>query len=69
MEENKVFQVNGFIGILAIVILLGLSAFMFINQSIGMAILLIVITILSGLHGITIVQPNQAIVVTFLEVI
>jgi regulator of protease activity HflC (stomatin/prohibitin superfamily) len=64
MEENKVFQVNGFIGILAIVILLGLSVFMFINQSIGMAILLIVIAVLLA-SGITIVQPNQAIVVTF----
>ena len=64
MEENKVFQVNGFIGILAIAILLGLSVFMFINQSIGMAILLIVIAVLLA-SGITIVQPNQAIVVTF----
>jgi regulator of protease activity HflC (stomatin/prohibitin superfamily) len=64
MKENKVFQVNGFIGILAIVILLGLSVFTFINQSIGMAILLIIIAALLA-SGITIVQPNQAIVVTF----
>lgn len=63
MKENKVFQVNGFIGILAIVILLGLSVFTFINQSIGMAILLIIIAALLA-SGITIVQPNQAIVVT-----
>ena len=64
MKENKVFQVNGFIGIFAIVILLGLSVFMFINQSIGMAVLLIIIAALLA-SGITIVQPNQAIVVTF----
>ncbi|MBZ5753021.1 SPFH domain-containing protein [Metabacillus rhizolycopersici] len=64
MKENKVFQVNGFIGILAIVILIGLSVFTFINQSIGMAILLIIIAALLA-SGITIVQPNQAIVVTF----
>lgn len=64
MKENKVFQVNGFIGILAIVILLGLSVFTFINQSIGMVILLIIIAALLA-SGITIVQPNQAIVVTF----
>jgi regulator of protease activity HflC (stomatin/prohibitin superfamily) len=64
MKENKVFQVNGFIGILAIVILLGLSVFTFINQSIGIAILLIIIAALLA-SGITIVQPNQAIVVTF----
>jgi regulator of protease activity HflC (stomatin/prohibitin superfamily) len=64
MKENKVFQVNGFIGILAIVILLGLSVFTFINQSIGMAILLIIIAALLA-SGITIVQPNQAMVVTF----
>jgi regulator of protease activity HflC (stomatin/prohibitin superfamily) len=64
MKENKVFQANGFIGILAIVILLGLSVFTFINQSIGMAILLIIIAALLA-SGITIVQPNQAIVVTF----
>jgi regulator of protease activity HflC (stomatin/prohibitin superfamily) len=64
MKENKVFQVNGFIGILAIVILLGLSVFTFINQSIGIAILLIIIAALLA-SGITIVQPNQAMVVTF----
>jgi regulator of protease activity HflC (stomatin/prohibitin superfamily) len=64
MKENKVFQVNGFIGIFAIVILLSLSVFMFINQSIGMAVLLIIIAVLLA-SGITIVQPNQAIVVTF----
>jgi regulator of protease activity HflC (stomatin/prohibitin superfamily) len=64
MKENKVFQVNGFIGILAIVILLGLSVFTIINQSIGMAILLIIIAALLA-SSITIVQPNQAMVVTF----
>lgn len=64
MKENKVFQVNGFIGILAIVILLGLSLFTIINQLIVMAILLIIIAALLA-SGITIVQPNQAIVVTF----
>ena len=64
MKENKVFQVNGFIGILAIAVFVALGVMMLINQNLVIAILfLLAAAILAS--GITIIQPNQAIVVTF----
>lgn len=64
MIEKKVFQLNGFVGILAIVILLCISGIMVINQSLGIAIPFFIIAIILA-SGITVIQPNQAVVVTF----
>lgn len=64
MKENKVFQLNGFIGVLAILLFLALSVFMLINETIGLAIPLLIITVFLA-SGMTIVQPNKAVVVTF----
>lgn len=64
MKENKVFQLNGFIGVLAILLFLALSVFMLINETIGLAIPLLIITVFLA-SGMTIVQPNKAVIVTF----
>ncbi|MFE8696461.1 SPFH domain-containing protein [Cytobacillus sp. FJAT-53684] len=64
MIEKKVFQVNGFIGVLSIVVLVGLGVWLLINEQFAFAIPLLAIAILLA-SGITIVQPNKAAVVTF----
>ncbi|WP_102273743.1 SPFH domain-containing protein [Cytobacillus massiliigabonensis] len=65
MRDKNVFQVNGFIGILAIVALLGLGVWLLITEELfAVAIPLIAVAVLLA-SGITIVQPNQAAVVTF----
>ncbi|MBS4190187.1 SPFH domain-containing protein [Bacillus sp. FJAT-49705] len=64
MKEKNVFQVNGFIGILAIVALLGLGVWLLINEVFAVAIPLLAVAVLLA-SGITIVQPNKAAVVTF----
>ncbi|KOP71917.1 hypothetical protein AMS60_21775 [Bacillus sp. FJAT-21945] len=65
MKEKNVFQVNGFIGILSVIVLLGLGVWLLISQELFVvAIPLLVVAVLLA-SGITIVQPNQAAVVTF----
>lgn len=65
MKDKNVFQVNGFIGILSIIALLGIGVWLLISQELfAVAIPLLVIAVLLA-SGITIVQPNQAAVVTF----
>lgn len=64
MKEERVFQLNGFVGIFAIIVLLGAGVLMLINEVLAAAIPLLLIAVLL-ISGITIVQPNQAAVVTF----
>ncbi|MDH5161695.1 SPFH domain-containing protein [Heyndrickxia oleronia] len=64
MKEKKVFQLNGFLAVLLIIVLLGLSVFMFFKENLVLAILFVLIVGVLG-SGITIIQPNQAGVVTF----
>jgi regulator of protease activity HflC (stomatin/prohibitin superfamily) len=64
MKEKNVFQMNGFIGILSIIVLLGLGVWLLISELFAVAIPLLAIAVLLA-SGITIVQPNQAAVVTF----
>lgn len=64
MRDKNVFQVNGFIGILSIIVLLGLGVWLLMNELFAAAIPLLAIAVLLA-SGITIVQPNQAAVVTF----
>lgn len=64
MTEKKVWQLNGFIGILIIAVLLLFSLFMFSREQIGLALVSIIIAMLLA-SGVTIIQPNQAAVVTF----
>ncbi|WP_044895112.1 SPFH domain-containing protein [Bacillus alveayuensis] len=64
MKEVKAWYMNGFVGILLIVILLIGAALTFVQQLIIPAVLLVAIALVLA-TGITIVQPNQAKVITF----
>lgn len=64
MKEKQVFHVNGFLGMVAVLVLVGIGVFSLINEifSIGVISFLLAVIIASG---IGIVQPNQAKVITF----
>ncbi|MFD0767776.1 SPFH domain-containing protein [Bacillus sp. CGMCC 1.60114] len=64
MKEKQVFHVNGFLGMFAVLVLVGIGVFSLINEifSIGVISFLLAVIIASG---IGIVQPNQAKVITF----
>ncbi len=64
MKEKQVFYVNGFLGIIGILILAAIGVF-FLTQEIfiGAALTIILAAVLAT--GIGIVQPNQAKVITF----
>lgn len=64
MKEEKVFQLNGFVGIVAIIVFMGAGVWMLINEVFVAAVPLLLVAILL-ISGITIVQPNKAAVVTF----
>src|SRR5690625_864442 len=65
MREREAWTMNGFVGILAIIILLASTIFSFIHQQIFIGIICLIIAILLG-SGITLIQPNQSVVVIFL---
>ncbi|MFH5181957.1 SPFH domain-containing protein [Paenibacillus sp. TAB 01] len=64
MKETKAWVINGFLGLLLILVLGALGVTMLIKESflLGIPALLIAIILLSGL---VVVQPNQAMIVTF----
>lgn len=64
MKEKHVFQANGFVGILLMAVLAGLGVWMLINETFVLGVVLLFVAFLL-ISGITIVQPNQAMVVTF----
>ncbi|WP_044895007.1 SPFH domain-containing protein [Bacillus alveayuensis] len=65
MKETKAWYMNGFVGILFILLLLGGAAFVLLTQQmIVLAVFPAAIALLLA-TGITIVQPNQAKVITF----
>lgn len=64
MNEVKAWYINGFVGIILIVGLLLGTAFVMMNDWIPVGVILFVLAILLA-SGITIVQPNQAKVITF----
>lgn len=65
IQERKAWSLNGIIGLGLIIALIAVGAFAFIQQQfiIGIFLVLIAACLISG---ITIVQPNQSIVVIFL---
>lgn len=71
MKEKNIWKVNGFIGILGVLLFLGGTVFFAVQfihgQSIGMLIGAIICLLLFLLisSGLTIIQPNQAKVFTF----
>lgn len=65
MREREAWVMNGFVGILAIIILLAVTVFSFINLQFLIGIISLIIAIALG-SGITLIQPNQSVVVIFL---
>ncbi len=64
MKEKRAFFINGFLGIAVIVVLAALAIYSAFQQQIIPAVILILIGAVLA-SGITIIQPNQAKVVTF----
>ncbi|MDG2799892.1 SPFH domain-containing protein, partial [Vibrio parahaemolyticus] len=64
MKEKQVFYVNGFLGIIGILILAAIGVF-FLIQEIFIGAALTIILAAVPATGIGIVQPNQAKVITF----
>lgn len=64
MVEFKAWKMNGFLGILLMLLLIGIAVYAFNNLQIvgGIALIVIVAVLFSG---VVIVQPNEAVVVTF----
>ncbi|SFD11926.1 Regulator of protease activity HflC, stomatin/prohibitin superfamily [Bacillus sp. 491mf] len=64
MKEKQVFHVNGFLGLLAVLVLVGVGLLSLINELfvVGIPSFLLAAILASG---IGIVQPNQAKVITF----
>lgn len=64
MVEKNAVKMNGYLGVLAGLVIIGISAYMLINGLTVLPILLL-IAVAVLLSGITIVQPNEAKVLTF----
>lgn len=64
MKEKKAWSINGFAGLVLIAAMFASAAFMMMNEVIPVGILLFIIGILFS-SSVTMVQPNQAKVVTF----
>ena len=64
MKEFNVWRVNGFLGILGTIVLLGLGAYVLLFEMIVPGVLLVLAAIIL-LTGVTVIQPNQAAVVSF----
>ncbi|WP_085524164.1 SPFH domain-containing protein [Tuberibacillus sp. Marseille-P3662] len=65
MQESKAWAMNGFLGILVMVVLAGGGVYSLLQEQVIPGILLVVVAIVL-VSGITIVQPNQSVVVLFL---
>lgn len=65
IREKDAWMMNGYVGILAIVVLLAVTVMSFLEGQIIIGAVALVIAITLG-SGITVVQPNQAAVVIFL---
>ncbi|MCP3774713.1 SPFH domain-containing protein [Paenibacillus sp. MZ04-78.2] len=65
MKERKAWVMNGFLGLLLVLALVGGGLFLLITKaSPALGIVLIVLSVLP-LSSLTVIQPNQAMVVTF----
>ncbi|MGI6487507.1 MAG: SPFH domain-containing protein [Syntrophomonadaceae bacterium] len=64
MVEGKAWKINGFLGVLLIVVLIAGTIYEFWAQNIVVGIILTVVVSVLG-TGFTIVQPNEARVLTF----
>lgn len=69
MREKNVFKMNGYLAILLSFVLLGIAAFLVLSNEVTLPVLvpsiLLAFVAVVILSGITIVQPNEAKVLTF----
>lgn len=65
MRERDAWVMNGYLGIVVIIALVGLTIFSFIQQYFVIGVIFLLIAIALG-TGITFIQPNQSVVVIFL---
>src|SRR5699024_110642 len=65
MREREAWTMNGFVGILAIIVLLGVTVYSFVQTQFVIGGIFLLIAIILG-SGITLIQPNQSVVVIFL---
>ncbi|GAB2544248.1 SPFH domain-containing protein [Gracilibacillus alcaliphilus] len=65
MQERKAWSMNGILGIVVIAVLLGAGIFSLTQLQIFLGIVLVVIAGVL-ISGVTLVQPNQSVVVIFL---
>lgn len=65
MQERQAWSINGILGIVLIVVLLALGIYGIMQSYVVLGVVLIIIAGIL-ISGITIVQPNQSIVVIFL---
>jgi len=64
MKENKAWSINGFVGLLLMFGFIALAIYSLINDGIVLGVISIVIAV-TFLASFTVVQPNQAQVITF----
>lgn len=64
MKETKAFQLNGYVGVLIITAATVFGVIMLIREQLAIAMPILIIAALLA-SGVSIVQPNKAIVVTF----
>lgn len=65
LREKDAWMMNGYVGILAITVLLAVTIFSFYEEHFVIGAICLVIAISLG-SGITLIQPNQSVVVIFL---
>ncbi|GAA0597949.1 SPFH domain-containing protein [Virgibacillus siamensis] len=65
MREKDAWVMNGFAGILAIIVLLAVTVFSFFQEYFVLGAVCLVLAVTLG-SGVTLIQPNQSVVVIFL---
>lgn len=64
MKEKTVFHVNGYLGLMLALVLLGIGGWFIYLQRMVLGIILILLGLLTG-SSLTVIQPNTAKVITF----
>lgn len=65
MEERKAWSMNGLLGIVLIAVLIAGTIISFFQQQFIIGVLCLIVAIVLG-SGITLIQPNQSVVIIFL---
>ncbi len=65
MKEQKAWSINGFIGLLCLLAAAAIGIYLFVQEIVPIGIVLVVLSIIIFSSSITVVQPNEAVVITF----